>query len=151
MARTSLEHARESVLALRADPLDGKPLAAALAALARRFTSDFGILVDVRIDAGAGLPYAFEVELYRIAAEALRNVERHARARRVEVVLARDAAEVRLSVADDGAGYDPALGGEGRYGVVGMAERARTLGGSFAIVALPKGGGTLVTARLPLR
>ncbi len=149
VARGSLEHARESVLSLRSDPLDGKPLGAALAALARRFTSDYGIPVDVRIESAAALSYAFEVELYRIAAEALRNVERHARARHVDLALASDEGAVCLTVRDDGAGYEPAHAGAGRYGVVGMAERARSLGGSFAIAVVPQGG-TLVTACLPL-
>jgi two-component system NarL family sensor kinase len=149
VARVSLDHARESVLSLRSDPLDGKPLPAALAALTRRFTSESGILVDVRVESVAGLPHAYEIELYRIAAEALRNVARHARARRVEVVLISGERDVRLTIGDDGTGYDAARADEGRYGVVGMAERARSLGGTFSIEANPAGKGTLVSARLP--
>lgn len=150
VARASLEHARESVLSLRSDPLDGKPLAAALAALTRRFTSEFGILVDARLEDVAGLTHTAQGELYRIAAEALRNVARHAQARRVEAALVASAREVCLTIGDDGAGYT-ARTDEGRYGVVGMAERARLLGGTFSIETRPGGKGTLVTACVPRR
>ena len=150
VARSSLEHARESVLSLRSDPLDGKPLAAALAALTRRFTSEFGILVDARFESVTGLTHVAEVELYRIAAEAFRNIARHAQARRVEAGLVASEHDVRLTIRDDGTGY-AAPAGEGRYGVLGMAERARSLGGTFSIETPPRGKGTLVTACVPRR
>jgi two-component system NarL family sensor kinase len=150
VTRDSIAHARDSVLSLRSDPLDGKALPAALAALTRRFTSEFGILVDLHVENVERLPHSLEVELYRIAAEALTNVERHAGARRVEVSLASDVGEVRLTVRDDGAGYDPATVSSGRYGVVGMAERARTLGGTFSIGSPREGKGCAVEARVPL-
>jgi len=149
VARTALRRARESVVNLRVDPLGGKPLAAALAALARRFTSQTGILAMLTGDPALALPHDIEVELYRIAAEALANVERHAHARRVAIRFQTSAREIVLEIEDDGVGYESAPTGAARFGVVGMRERAATIGGSLTIDAAPGGRGTLVCARLP--
>jgi signal transduction histidine kinase len=78
----------------------------------------------------------------------LTNVRLHANARRVDVSLDSDDAEGRLTIEDDGAGL-PERAAEGRYGIVGMRERAADIGGSFAI-GLKPGGGTCVSARVPL-
>src|SRR5581483_7926009 len=146
VARDSLRRARESVLNLRVDPLDGKPLPAALGALARRFTSQTGILATVSGDLSIALAHTAEVELFRIASEALNNVERHAHARRVDIRLSTADDGVRLQVADDGIGYDGDRV-EDRYGVVGMRERARSLGGSLSIERRPQRG-TAVEVRI---
>ena len=147
MTREALGDARESVLTLRSDPLGGKPLGAALAALARGFTSETGILATCRDRSQRAFAHPVEVALFRIASEALANVGRHAAARRVEILLESDDAEGRLIVDDDGVGL-PENAGEGRYGIVGMRERAAALGGTFAIVARSHGG-TRVFVRLP--
>jgi two-component system, NarL family, sensor kinase len=148
VTRGSLRRARESLSNLRVDPLDGRPLAAALAALTRRFTSQTGILATLSGDLAAALPYAAEVELYRIASEALTNVERHARARRVAIRLQSVGPDLVMEVEDDGVGYD-GQPGERRFGIVGMAERAQAAGGAFSIGRGPTGRGTLVEARIP--
>jgi two-component system NarL family sensor kinase len=148
VAREALDDARESVLTLRSDPLGGKPLGAALAALARSFTSETGILTTCRDHSRQVFAHPVEVALFRIASEALANVGRHAAARRVEIVLENDDCEGRLIVDDDGVGL-PENAGQGRYGIVGMRERAAALGGSFAIAAQPRGG-TRVFVRLPI-
>jgi two-component system NarL family sensor kinase len=139
VTREALGSARDSVLGLRSDPLGGKPLGAALHALARRFTSDTGIIATFR-DRSRGTPaHEIEVALFRIAAEALANVRRHAKARRVEIVLESDESANRLTIDDDGIGVTDTTG-EGRYGIVGMRERAAEACASFAIEALPVGG-----------
>jgi two-component system, NarL family, sensor kinase len=148
VARESLGRARESVLNLRADPLGGRPLPSALASLTRAFTSRTGILATFASDAVVPIAHATEVELYRIASEALTNVERHAQARRVEVSLRASDDGVRLAVEDDGIGYDGNSGRERRYGVLGMAERAQAARGTFSIGAVP-GRGTRVEAVIP--
>jgi two-component system NarL family sensor kinase len=148
VTREALGDARESVLTLRSDPLNGKPLGAALAALARAFTSETGVIATFRDRALRAFSHQTEVALYRIAAEALTNVRLHANARRVDVSLDSDDAEGRLTIEDDGAGL-PERAAEGRYGIVGMRERAAAIGGSFAI-GLKPGGGTCVSARVPL-
>jgi signal transduction histidine kinase len=84
---------------------------------------------------------------YRIAAEALANVVRHAEARHVTVVLEPG----RLIVADDGRGFDPAASlDDTRFGLTGMRERARIIGATLEIESAP-GKGTTVRLTLPKR
>ena len=72
-------------------------------------------------------------EVYRIAGEALRNAFKHARAHKIEVEIRYDERELRLRVRDDGKGIDPnVLSGDGRaghFGLHGMRERAKLVGG----------------------
>ena len=151
MARENLEDARRSVLDLRgAAQLEGKPLAEALASLARAFTSDTGIPATVDASNLDGLPLRIESELFRIAQEALTNVRKHARAHRVKIGLRRRGTTLTLWVHDDGRGFAVAGARHGAgHGVVGMRERARLLGGRLEMSSAP-GKGTRVTARVPL-
>jgi two-component system NarL family sensor kinase len=149
MARENLEEARRSVLDLRATPLAGRPLAEALAALARAFTSETGITVRVQADPKLQLPLRMEAELFRIAQEALTNVRKHARARGVEVGLQRRGHYVTLSIRDDGRGFARQDRSDDRHGIIGMRERAKLLGGRLH-VSSREGEGTRVAARVPL-
>jgi len=75
-------------------------------------------------------------EIYKVAAEALRNAFRHAQARQIEVEIRYDDDQFRLRVRDDGRGIDPkvlAAGREGHYGMHGMRERAEVIGGKLEI------------------
>src|SRR5262245_17256960 len=103
-ARESLEEARRSVLDLRAAPPAGRPLAEALAALGRAFTSETGVPVALRTEGEATLPPWAEAELYRIAQEALTNVRRHAEATHVEVAFRLTARQAVLAIHDNGVG-----------------------------------------------
>ncbi len=81
------------------------------------------------------LPPEVETALYRITQEALTNVARHARARRVRVALAAEDGELRLEIEDDGVGF-PARSGNGARagtGLVGIRERVRALGGTLTL------------------
>ena len=93
-------------------------------------------------------------EIYKIAAEALRNAFRHAHAGRVEVEIRYDDEQFRLRVRDDGKGIDPKVlanqGLEGHYGLRGMPERAALMGGKLAVWS-EVGAGTEVELRLPAR
>ncbi|TMC01760.1 MAG: hypothetical protein E6J41_32275 [Chloroflexi bacterium] len=92
-----------------------------------------------------------ELGLFRIAQEAVRNVERHARAHQVEAGLRFDAEAVELTVVDDGRGMPQAIQEDGephRLGLVGMEERAALLGGRFQIESRPPRG-TSVRATIP--
>jgi PAS domain S-box-containing protein len=100
------------------------------------------------------LPSQLEPGLFRIAQEALRNVERHAQAAGVTVHLAYEVEQVRLTVEDDGLGLSLAEGQtssslSGKLGLLGMRERARLLGGSVRIRSTP-GHGTQVHVVVPL-
>lgn len=153
--RDSLEEARRSVQDLRTLPLVGAPLPQALAALGRAFTSEHGVRVRVRTHgvAVASLPLRIEAELYRIAQEALTNVHRHAAATEVTIALRVDPRLVALAIRDDGTGFAVAAATRERtgasFGLVGMRERARLLGGQLRIVSRP-GHGTTVRVVVPL-
>jgi two-component system, NarL family, sensor kinase len=148
-ARQSLEEARGSVMDLRTVPLAGKPLAEALSALGRAFTSETGVRVHVKAAAEPALSLRTEAELFRIAQEALANVRSHAQATEVSIVLVARDGELRLAIRDDGRGFDPKLSRAGHHGLLGMRERARLLGGRLRVVSRP-GHGTLIAATVPL-
>jgi two-component system, NarL family, sensor kinase len=152
MARENLEEARRSVLDLRsASRLEGKPLAEALAGLARSFTSDTGVPVRLQTTRTERLPLELESELYRIAQEALTNVRKHAHAGEVELSLRRRGSGVTLTVRDNGRGFARTSQRQNgvSHGLVGMRERAKLLGGRLEVRSAP-GSGTQVTAHVPL-
>jgi two-component system, NarL family, sensor kinase len=98
------------------------------------------------------LPQETEALFFRLAQEALRNVRRHADAKRVTVSLSATRAHAVLEVADDGAGFDPdeAEGRpNGHFGLRMMGDMVRDAGGSFDIVSAP-GQGTRVRAEVAL-
>jgi len=94
-----------------------------------------------------------ELALFRIAQEALNNIRRHASASLVVVEVTFDPARVRMSIQDDGQGFDAPetvvdLAGSGKLGLIGMHERARILGGTLAIQSA-RGRGTTVVVDVP--
>jgi two-component system, NarL family, sensor kinase len=150
LTKTNLDEARRSVLDLRAAPLEGRPLSEALKILAGRWEEETGITTRVRsVNGGRPLPPRVEAALYRICQEALANVARHAGARRATVRLVATPERVRLSVEDDGCGFDLSEIPTGRHGLLGMRERAGLLGGTFEVESVP-GKGTRVEASVPL-
>jgi signal transduction histidine kinase len=100
------------------------------------------------------LPPLVETALYRVAQEALGNIRKHASAQQVQVALERSDQQVRLTVTDDGCGFDPsalaqsARGGE-KVGLAGMRERLTFVGGSCRIESRPARG-TRVLAEISL-
>lgn len=135
--------------------LDDHGLAAAASQYLHDFTASYGIPVEQGVEnlEKGRLPPEVEITLYRILQEALTNVARHARARSVRVTLRRRAAAVELTVADDGIGcrVEPVRSPRrpAGLGLHGMRERASMLGGEVTVASQP-GGGTTVTARIPL-
>jgi len=154
MARHSLTEARRSVMDLRASALEGHHLPAALSEAARQWTAGTPVQVHVEV-AGVTpeLPEEMEQHLLRIAQEAVANTVKHARAREVRISLAMDDGRLRLSVADDGQGFEQTdafseIGGH--FGLLGMRERAERLGGKLELHSTP-GQGTQVEVKVPLR
>ena len=94
------------------------------------------------------LPAAVEVAAFRIAGEAMTNVDRHAAATECTVRLCRDGDALLVEVTDDGAGIAPAA--EAGVGLVALRERAAELGGRSEVTCPPTGG-TVVRAWLPMR
>jgi len=92
-------------------------------------------------------------EVYRMTGEAMRNAFRHARARRIEVEIRYDARELRVRVRDDGIGIDASVLQEGRaghYGLPGMRERAKSIGGQLEVWS-EKGAGTELELTVPAK
>jgi signal transduction histidine kinase len=87
--------------------------------------------------------------VFRIAQESLTNVRRHAQARRADLSLEREGEGWLLSVSDDGVGFDPATRRAG-FGVLGMEERARLLGGRLEVHSAP-GEGTRILLHVDRR
>lgn len=150
LARANLEEARRSVHDLRAAPLQGRTLAEALSALVDDLTRQDELAAAFEL-AGETRPLPIRVEsgLYRMAQEALSNVRRHAGARRVTVRLETLPKRVHLLVEDDGAGFDVEHVPEGSYGLIGLNERARLLGGTLRVESCP-GEGTRLEVDVPL-
>ena len=146
--QTATGEIRRLVDGLRPPALDELGLVSALRERAAQFQhGPAGLLVTVEgPDALPPLPAATEVAAYRIALEALTNAARHAQARRCVLRLAVDGA-LELEVCDDGRGI-PAVHRPG-VGLASMRQRAHEVGGTCTVHPEP-GGGTRVTARLPL-
>jgi signal transduction histidine kinase len=139
---------RDLALGLRPSMLDDFGLQAALEWHVRDFTRRYGVDVSLRLDGRLDdLPDAYRTCVYRAVQEALTNCMRHASARAVVVAAGSDGDGLRVSIADDGAGFDPARPREG-LGLRGIEERVTELGGSLVIEAA-EGRGTRLTICLP--
>jgi two-component system NarL family sensor kinase len=150
LARTSLDEARRSVLDLRAAPLEDRSLPDALRALAETYAATAGLPVGLDLPASPRpLPVRVEVGLYRMVQEALTNIRRHAQANRATVRLRLTPRQARLSIEDDGRGFDPAQVPPERFGLIGLNERARLLGGRLQVRSRP-GAGTRLDVIVPL-
>jgi len=149
--RASLDEARRSVMDLRAAPLEGRPLDEALKMLVeewasrRKVAADFEFVGSIR-----PLPVRAEIGIYRMLQEALTNIGRHAHAHHVSIQLVVLPQQLHLTIKDDGRGFDPAQVTTGRYGLIGMNERAKLLDGSLEISSAP-GEGTQLEIFIPIR
>lgn len=101
---------------------------------------------DVQFDR---LPAILENALYRIAQEALANASKHSRSRQIRVTLAQRGEIISLEVQDWGAGFNPAAIAKGHFGLEGIRERVRLLGGKFE-VKTELNQGTLLRVDIPL-
>lgn len=95
------------------------------------------------------LPKVLENTIYRIAQESLTNACKHSRSEKIRVSLVQEGRRVRLEIQDWGVGFDPGTVAGDRFGLKGIRERARLLGGTTAIESVP-GHGTLIRTVLPL-
>jgi signal transduction histidine kinase len=150
LARDSLAEARRTVHAVRPQTLDAAQLPDAIADVAARWSDLYDTPAEVRTT-GSVRPLHPEVEvtLLRTAQEALANVGKHAKARRVGLTLSYMEDVVTLDVRDDGVGFRPeAVDGEDTFGLTGMRQRVRRLAGQLEIESEP-GGGTAISATVP--
>jgi signal transduction histidine kinase/ligand-binding sensor domain-containing protein len=138
----AIEEVRSTARALRPVELDrlglGKALESMLDRIGRGTTTRISHELD---ELGQARDREAEIQLYRIAQEAINNVIKHSKAREVIVELKREADTLRLTVQDDGVGFDPAAAERMTgSGLSGMAERARLIGGVLSVKSVPGKG-----------
>jgi signal transduction histidine kinase/ligand-binding sensor domain-containing protein len=141
-AERAIIEGREAVQGLRASTVERNDLALAIKTLgaelavadSRSHRPEFNVQVE-------GIPRDLHPilrdEVFRIAGEAMRNAFRHADAEQIEVEIRYDERQLRVRVRDDGKGIDPKLlshdGREGHFGLRGMRERAKLIGGKLTV------------------
>lgn len=138
---------------LRPAILDDLGLAAALEHLAHEFTHNSAVPVHFGAQGSAdGLPDVVNTVLFRIAQEALTNIERHAGARHIDITLVRQGRTLTLAVQDDGGGFDPdhvASHPKRGIGLRNMIERMDAIGGQLTITSSPAGTSVQATVEVP--
>jgi signal transduction histidine kinase len=148
----AIANLRDLIADLRPAALDELGIAAALDGLADRTRAN---QVDVELDVALGgerggraerLAPELETSIYRIVQEALTNATKHGRAAHARVEIREEDRRVRVTVRDDGGGFDASASSSG-FGLLGMRERAELLGGELTIDSSP-GRGTTVRAIL---
>ena len=152
----AITQGRDAVQGLRDSTVQDNDLALAISTLGEELATDSpsqrpGFRVAVEGEARDLHPILRD-EVYKIAAEALRNAFQHAQARKIEVEIRYDDEQFRLRVRDDGKGIDPAIlsrqGPERHYGLPGMRERATLIGGTLTVWS-EVDAGTEVELRVP--
>jgi signal transduction histidine kinase len=161
VATSGLAEARAAIAQMRDNSVREAGLGAAVRELARRFSERSGLAVQLEIDpqAGGWSDERFEA-VFRIVEEALRNVERHARAQEVRLALSvQNQGEAEgegpeaspilacIEVTDDGCGFDPQQPRPGHYGLRGMQEQAALVGARLSLSSRP-GAGTRLRLEL---
>ncbi|MGC1523167.1 MAG: histidine kinase [Steroidobacteraceae bacterium] len=145
VAREGLQEARTAITQMRVTAVRETGLGPALANVFERFINHTGLSGEFSADTEAARFGDERAEtIVRMAQEALRNVERHARATRADVRLRSTGdGKLELQIEDNGVGFDPAALRPGHYGIVGLREQADLIGGELHIDSKPNAGTTL--------
>jgi signal transduction histidine kinase len=153
----AITEGREAVQGLRASTVESNDLAQAITTLGEQLAAEassatsVGLCVEVE-GTPRNLHPIVRDEIYRIASEALRNAFRHAQAQQIEVEFRYDVRQFRLRVRDDGKGFDAtfltAEGRAGHFGLHGMRERAKLMGGKLTVWTAA-GSGTEIELSIP--
>ena len=145
---TAMEEMRALVLELRPESLERDGLASALRKLAEATQHRHRLTVRAHIGGEPAIALEAKQAFYRIAQEALHNAVKHAQATALDLTLTTAPESVTLTVADNGAGFDPSADFPGHLGLRSMRERMARLGGELTITSAP-GEGVTVRATLP--
>lgn len=138
---------RQITSALRPPALDGVGLTKTLQMLARETERNTDLVIDVDSSVEDPLDWLVATTIYRIVQESLTNVIRHAKATEVSVKVTSALDRISVSISDNGIGYKDDSSSKS-FGIIGMRERARMIGGTFSI--FNNGSGTTVEAVLPV-
>jgi len=154
LAERTLRTVRNITLLLRPSLLDDLGLGPALQWQGEDFRRRTGVACDVtEVGLQDDLPDAVKTCVYRVTQEALHNCEKHAGASRVGVRVVQDSGRLTVEVRDDGIGFEQTPDAKAlatlHFGVLGMKERAASLGGKLTLESAP-GNGTSVLLEIPL-
>ena len=154
-ASQAIDEVREISYNLRPYQLDDLGLTKAIEHILAKVSSSSEVDFTSRIDGIDGMFSAdAEINVYRIVQEALNNIVKHSRARHANIAIERDERRIRISIRDDGRGFDANNGakpaGSGGFGLRSIAERARMLGADCNVESII-GQGTTVTLNLEAR
>jgi signal transduction histidine kinase len=146
-ATASILEVREIAHNLRPYELDRLGLGAAIESMVERVSNSTSISLTADLERMEDLlsPEA-EISVYRIVQEALNNVIQHSKATAARIEIRTSGRQMTISVQDNGAGFPVSPGNgynDGGFGLAGIAERVRGLGGFFEIVSQPEGGTSL--------
>jgi signal transduction histidine kinase len=148
LAQAGLAEMRALIFELRPESLEKEGLIGAFKKQLDALESRHELETQAELAAEPNLPLATKQVLFRIAQEALHNIVKHARARRVEFRFEADSETILLAVRDDGLGFDPSGSFPGQLGLSSMRERTAALGGVLT-VSSTKGQGTEVLVQIP--
>ncbi|MDO8614875.1 MAG: sensor histidine kinase [Dehalococcoidia bacterium] len=151
--KTNIQDIRDLIHDLRPMALDQLGLQGAMQQQLDRFEKQTGVRPAAGIDPEIELNSLSELTVFRVLQECLGNIQKHARAASVEVLLRRNGEGCWLSISDDGRGFDSASatnGGSEGVGLIGMCERAELVGGNLSVDSGP-GRGTCVKLTIPAR
>lgn len=146
--RGVIREVRDTLYDLRTDVSEDASLPEILTQYAERVRDRTALDVEVDADTAHRLPILQEREMWRITQEAITNIERHARATKVKVTWRCDGERAAVRISDDGVGFE--IGRAGRldsYGMLGMRERASSIGATLDVHSAP-GRGTTITCIL---
>lgn len=146
---TIMQTVRDLSMGLRPTMLDDFGLGSALDWHARDFSRRYDIPVFLTVEGAVdNLLEPYRTCLYRVVQEALTNCAKHSRARRIDVTVRDDAGQLSVSIRDDGVGMDPTAGRRG-FGLIGIEERVREVGGTVSM-ASGVGRGTTLQVVIPI-
>jgi len=149
MASVAQSEMRALLLHLRPVHLEGKPFAVALRELLQELSRKMPVAIQWEMDEDIRLAKGVEDQLFRVAQEAISNTLRHSRADRLEMKLLRRGNGVRLTIRDNGVGFDLDERKQSSYGLMTMTERVNEIGGYLNIVTAP-GKGTRIEIQVPV-
>jgi NarL family two-component system sensor histidine kinase LiaS len=149
MASVAQSEMRALLLHLRPVHLEGKQLSEGLLELLQELQTKVPIDISWEMDKNIQLPKGIEDHLFRIVQEALSNTLRHSKATTMEIKLQHPPDAIRLTIRDNGIGFEMDHQKNASYGLVSMRERVNEVGGSITIVTAPDKG-TRIEIRVPL-
>ncbi len=143
LTKGALGEMRMLLLELRPEALREAAFDELLRHLTDAFACSAGLPAALEVEGTATLPADVQVVFYRVAQEALNNVQKHAQADEVTLRCHLDESQAKLVIEDNGVGFDPGAVGGGHLGLGIMAERAASVGAKFDLSTTPQGGTTL--------